>query len=400
MWQVYRKELLELVRDKKTLFFVIALPLVVFPILFGLMGLVMANAQITEEKKIHRYVIVGAEQVPAFAEQLFYHKSFKKVDLTATDIKTATEAIQDNLIDVALIIPSDYQQKMTDNQQSQWQIVFNDAVLTNRIYGRIRDLVVKYSNQILTERLSTLGVPVEQHNALIKPVTLAKVDTADQRENMGEKLGGLIPYILIPLCLVGAVYPAIDLGAGEKERGTLETLLLTPIPRTYLVLGKFLTILTTALLSAMLTVGSMGFWALFMGSIMDIKPVYEAVGVIGLFDLLLILLLLIPLACIFSSMLLAISIYARSFKEAQNYMAPINMVVFIPIVGALVPGMVLGWGTVFIPIMNVALAIKEIIKGTVDYSMVGIIFVTMTTIAVAIIAFSIHWFGKEEVLFR
>ncbi|MCJ8272881.1 MAG: ABC transporter permease subunit, partial [Psychrosphaera sp.] len=268
MWQVYRKELLELVRDKKTLFFVIALPLVVFPILFGVMGLVMANAQISEEKKIHRYVIVGAGQVPAFAEQLFYHKSFKKVELVATDIESATEAIRNDLIDVALIIPSDHQQQMANNQQSQWQIVFNDAVLTNRIYGRIRDLVANHSDQILTERLSALGVPLVQHNALIKPVILTKVDTADQRENLGEKLGGLIPYILIPLCLVGAVYPAIDLGAGEKERGTLETLLLTPIPRTYLVLGKFLTILTTALLSALLTVGSMGFWALFMGSIM------------------------------------------------------------------------------------------------------------------------------------
>ena len=201
MWQVYKKELLELVRDKKTLFFVIALPLVVFPVLFGVMGMVMANAQIKEEKKVHRYVIVGAEQVPGFAEQLFYHKSFKKVELQANDIESATQAIRNDQIDVALIVPSDHQQQMQSNQQSQWQIVFNDAVLTNRIFGRIKDLVGKHSDQILTDRLVALGVPVEQHKALIKPVELTKVDTADKRENLGEKLGGFIPYILIPLCL-------------------------------------------------------------------------------------------------------------------------------------------------------------------------------------------------------
>lgn len=400
MWQVYRKELLELLRDKKTLFFVIALPLIIFPVLFGIMGLVMANAQMKEEQKIHRYVVVGHEQAPKFAQELFYHKSFKKVEFDQTSPEALTQAIRDDKFDVAIIIPDDYQQQLAANQQSQWQIVFNDSSVTSRIYGRIKTLVDKHSVIKQTEKLSALGIPEEQHKALIKPIAITKVDTADKRENIGEKIGGLIPYLLIPICLVGAVYPAIDLGAGEKERGTLETLLLTPIPRTLLVLGKFFTILTTALLSALLTVGSMGFWAMIVSSMVDMKPVRDAFGSIGLIDLSLILLLLVPLACIFASLLLAISIYARSFKEAQNYMGPINMIIFMPIIGALVPGVTLGWNTVFIPIMNVALAIKEIIKGTVDYVMVGAIFGSMTLIAVVMLVFSIRWFSREEVLFR
>lgn len=400
MWQVYKKELLELVRDRKTLFFVIALPLLIFPVIFGVMGLVVASAQLDEEKKIHKYVIIGSEFAPQFAEDLFYHKSFTRVKSTLTDESELIGAIQNETFDMAIIIPPSFEQDLAGNVQSQWRVIFNDASVSSRIYGRISSLVDKHSKQHQQAKIEALGVPAEQHQGLLKPISLVKVDTADERENLGEKIGGVIPYLLIPLCLVGAVYPAIDLGAGEKERGTLETLLLTPLPRTLLVMGKFMAILTTALLSAALTVGSLGFWALIMGSMMDLAPVREAFGSIGAVDLWLILALLLPLACIFASLVLAISIYARSFKEAQNYMAPLNMLTFVPIVAALVPGVNLTWNTAMVPVMNVALAIKEIVKGTVDYSLVGMIFTSQAALAVVVIYFSVRWFNREEVLFR
>ncbi|MFT4928485.1 MAG: sodium transport system permease protein [Phenylobacterium sp.] len=401
MWLVYKKELLELLRDKKTMFFVIALPLLVFPVLFGVLTVVMANAQLNEEKKIHSYVIVGEQYAQAFADDLFYHKSFKKVAYQGeTDLASLTEAIRHQEFDLAIVIPADFAEQVAANQQSNWQIVFNDAAVINRIHDRTTGLIGKHADLIQRDKLIALGVPTADHEAILTPVVVSKVDTADKRENIGEKLGGIIPYILIPLCLVGAIYPAIDLGAGEKERGTLETLLLTPVSRTALVLGKFYTVLTTSLLSALITVSSMGFWAVLMGSVLGMKAVHNAVGVIGVLDLSLVLLMLLPMACIFSSLLLAISIYARTFKEAQNYMGPLHIVIAVPIVAALVPGMKLGWVTAFIPVMNVALGIKEVIKGTVDYSMIGVIFVAMTTLAIAMIAFSVHWFGKEEVLFR
>lgn len=400
MWQVFRKELLELVRDRKTMIFVILLPLVIFPVIFGVMGLVMANAQLDEEKKVHRYVLIGAHNAPDFTEDLFYHKSFKQVQSSITDELELIEAIRNDEFDLALIIPDNFTEQLNANQQSQWRVIFNDSSMASRISSRIKSLVDKHSDIRQTAKIQALGVPVEEHEGLLKPITLVKVDTADQRENLGEKIGGFIPYLLIPLCLVGAVYPAIDLGAGEKERGTLETLLLTPLPRTSLVMGKFMAILTTALLSAFITVGSMGFWVLIMGSMMDLKPVQEAFGSMTFVDFALILLLLLPLACIFASVVLAISIYARSFKEAQNYMAPLNMLTFVPIVAALVPGITLNWKTAMVPVMNVALAIKEIIKGTVDTSMVSTIFMSQVVMAIVVIYFSIRWFNREEVLFR
>ena len=117
--------------------------------------------------------------------------------------------------------------------------MFNDAQSINFIYNRLSKLAHAFSDELRAAKLATLGLAKEQQSAVLQPISITKVDTADKRENLGEKLGAFIPYMLIPLVLMGASYPAIDLGAGEKERGTLETLLLTPISRTELVLGKF-----------------------------------------------------------------------------------------------------------------------------------------------------------------
>jgi sodium transport system permease protein len=110
--------------------------------------------------------------------------------------------------------------------------------------------------------------------------------------------------------------------------------------------------------------------------------------------------MLIPLSAIFASLLLSLSIYARSFKEAQNYIGPLSMIVFMPLIVALMPGVELTWAMAMLPIANVALAIKELIKGTMDISMLLVIFGSTAVIAGAMLAFCVSWFQKEKVLFR
>ena len=199
---------------------------------------------------------------------------------------------------------------------------------------------------------------------------------------------------------MGATYPAIDLGAGEKERGTLETLLLTPITRTQLVLGKFITLLAASIATTTITVLSMGIWISIAITFVDLAVVKTAFSSLRVLDLALIFIILLPVAAIFSSLALAISIYARTFKEAQNYMTPLSMGVIFPIIVALLPNVELNAKTAFIPVTNVALAIKEIIKGTVDYTLLGLIFLATVVVAGALLAFCVKWFHKEAVLFR
>jgi len=400
MWQVYFKELTELVRDKKTLFFVILLPILVFPVLFGIMGLVMANVVKKAESEEHRYVIIHADKAPQLADALFYHKNFKKVESDLTDVDELKKAIRESKFDLAIIIPQDFDASAGNIQQSEWTVVYNMSSQLDMIDKYFNELLHDYSKQLQLDKMASLGVAREQVDALLQPVTLNKVNTAESRENLGEKIGGFIAYLLIPLCLAGCSYPAIDIGAGEKERGTLETLLICPISRTAIVLGKFLTVLTTGLASALITVTSFGGWGYLIGSMMGVDIVAKTMSTLAISDLLLILMLLLPLSAVFASLVLSLSIYARSFKEAQNYIGPLSMVVFMPLVVALLPGVQLNWTMAMVPVANVALAIKELIKGTIDSSMLLVIFGSTLVIAVALLAFCVHWFQKEKVLFR
>jgi hypothetical protein len=168
-------------------------------------------------------------------------------------------------------------------------------------------------------RASPVSNQDEQGRAALRaqPDPLEEISTAGTRERMGAVIGGFLPYILLMVCLMAAMYPAIDLGAGEKERGTLETLLLAPIPRTQLVLAKFLVLFTVGLTSALLMVASMGLVLFLFGNRFE-GGLALMVRAIGAGDLAMVALMLVPTAAIFASILLSISIYAKSYKEAAG----------------------------------------------------------------------------------
>ena len=400
MWQVYFKELTELMRDRKTLIFVILLPIFIFPVIFGVMGLVLSSTTSKAMQEEHRYVIVNAEQAPEFRDAMFYHKNFKQVQTEKTAKADLVAAIRNDEFDVAIIIPADFSAKRQAAEQVQWQIIYNQSSQFDFMYRYFTDMLATYNEQLQRETLNQLNVDPQKLAAIIKPVDVQKVDTADKRENIGEKFGAVIAYILVPLCLLGASYPAIDMGAGEKERGTLETLLICPISRISIVLGKFFTVLTTGLVGAMITVGSFGIWGAIIGSFAGMAVVQEAMSAIAITELILIFSLLLPISAVFAALLLAISIYARTFKEAQNYISPLSILIFVPLVAAMMPGVELNAKTALVPVMNVALAIKELIKGTADYMMLALIFGSTLLLAAAAIGFCVHWFQQEKVLFR
>ena len=402
MFEVYKKELKELLRDKKTLMFVVALPVLIFPIIFAVMAFISSQAALEADQKVNTYVIINGEYAPEFTNKVFYHKSFElyKGSKTFNTIEELKAGVTAGDIDMGIYLPSNAEDTLDSGEQSKWEVVFNDAKSINFLFDRVKELAQEYSDVLQAKKLKSFGVKESTHKAILNPIEVVKVDTADKRENLGEKIGGFLPYLLIPLVLMGATYPAIDLGAGEKERGTLETLLLTPITRTELVLGKFITLLTTSIASTTITVVSMGCWVAVALAFADLDFIKTAFSTLAVTDLLMIFVLLLPLAAIFSSLALAISIYARTFKEAQNYMAPLSMGVFFPIIISIMPNMELAAKTAFIPVTNVALAIKDIIKGTVDYTFVGLIFLATALIAGALLAFCVKWFNREDVLFR
>lgn len=397
MWLVFKKEIKELLRDRKTLFFMIALPLLIFPIIFGVVGVVSKQAMDKAENKVLNYALVGGEYAPQIVLDLQQPEKFNLVELDKN--ADYAEIIRNDEVDFVLEIPENYSSDVLTNGQANLKLHFNDAGL-NLVYRRVNEIVKSQSELFQQDAFASLGLTEVQQSALIEPVVLEKVNTADNRENWGEKIGGMLPYLLFIICLTGAMAPATDIGAGEKERGTLETLLISPIDRNKIVMGKFLTIAFAGTMTALVTVASMVIWGLVLSQGMAIKFVADFMAQIAMIDFLLIFLMLVPVVAIFASVLLSISIYAKSFKEAQSYMGPMTILVIIPIIISLLPGVELKGTWAWVPLTNVSLAMKELVKGTMDYYQLFAIFGSTVVIAGALFAFCVYWFNQEKVLFR
>lgn len=400
MWQVYIKELIELLRDKKTLFFIIALPMVIFPVIFGLIGTLGTKAAIEEHEKVVRYVLINKDVAPDFANSIFYHNDFKEVAIELQSEEDILAAIKADELDLVIELNKNFKSHFSNLETSTWKIYYNGANFIGGTRFKVEEIMKSYSLSLQKQLFVDMGFDEERFDVFSNPIELDEIDTADDRESFGQQLGGFIPYILIPLCLTGAMYPAIDLGAGEKERGTIETLLLTPVSRFSLVLGKFLCISTTAILTALITIFSMVFWSFIVGQVFAVGEVSKILASVGWRDYGLIILLLLPVSAIFSATLLAISIYASSYKEAQNYMGPLSIFVIFPVIVAMTPGIKLNSTWALVPISNVSLAIKELLKGTIDYSYLVPIFASTGVFALISILFCVYWFNKESVLFR
>lgn len=393
VFTVFRKELLEVSRDRRTLFFMIAMPLLLIPLLIQITTDFVADAEKEAASVTLDYAIFGGEQLPELATALAATPGFAAAPLA--DPAEIAAAVADERIDLALVV-----QPADPHGQHVVELHYDNAPISSKVEARTKVVLDRLMVELRRERLAGFGI----HDpgvlqGVIEPVVMVPRGTAPMREVMGERVGGMLPYLFIIFCFLGAMYPAIDLAAGEKERGTLETLLLVPIPRWQVVLGKFFVVFVAGVVSALLTLVGLGGWLAWRSDELGgaLGTVLSAIGAV---DLLLIGAMLVPTAAIFASLLLGISIYAKSFKEAQSYIAPLNMLVILPAFLAMLPGVELDWTTALIPITNISLAIKELIKGTMDHSMLIAILGSSTVLAGALLAASTWWFGREDVLFR
>ena len=410
MWLVYKKELLEILRDKKTLIFSILLPTIIFPVLFfGLFSFVESKEDESKVKELSiAFVNIGEFSE---LESLFSpDKNFKKVTLESDDYEQ--EVLNDN-VDFILEVPESTTLPAVSSKQEIINLYYKgSSSLDNISFSRVRDVIDAFNTTQRVELGKRFDLSTDNVKAFNKPVEIERKNFASERERVGEIAGPLIAYILIVLAISGAMYPALEIGVGEKERGTLETLLLTPMTKGKIVLAKFAVIFTASFFTVVVTLLSYLFWT-YIFSQAGVGPAENPASVTGKetssldflsnisgLDILLVAVLLVPLTSIFASIMLSASIYAKNMKEAQAYMSPIFMIGFMPVIVAFVPGMELNVKTAMIPITNVALAMKDLVKGTVDYGMIMVLLASTVVIAGALLYFTAQFFKKEKVLFR
>ena len=395
---VFFKEMKDVLRDRKTLLLMIVLPIVVVPLLLNLLiGFVIKKEQ-EAKTEVLEYVVFGDEFAPELAKTFEAANGFKKVTLGSPDELVA--AIREDRIDFGLVIPEKTAAQLSGQEQASIELHFDNASMGSKVEDRVQDLVGKFNDGLTAARLAKLGVPPGQkQKSLLEPVRLRKQGTGKIREVIGDRIGGMVPYFFIAFCFMGVVYPAIHLGAGEKERGTLETLLLAPIPRHQVVLGKFLAVFCGGIIAVLLNLASLGTWlAIKAGELRGI--IGTLIGSIGWLDLAMLALMLIPVAAMFAALLLSVSIFARNSAEASTLISPFGIVLIIPAALAMLPGVELNWFWAWVPITNISLAMKELLKGTMDYTMLVAILTSSTLIAGGLLFFCAKWFNRENVLFR
>ncbi len=259
---------------------------------------------------------------------------------------------------------------------------------------RIRTVADHARQSYIRSRIRNAGLPP----SILTPVEVKSgTNIASGAEVLIGVLGGLLPYLVVAFAFIGALYPALDLGAGEKERQTLETLLLSPATRTEIALGKFLLIFTTSLVAALAGVLSMLLSVVYLapGPLMQMLEWDLDPG-----RMVALAVLAVPPAAAFAGLFLTVSIFARSFKEAQNYMGPVSLVLILPAGAGLIPGIELTAGLALVPIVNVSLLSKSILGGEPFLGYFLLSLLSCVAFAGVCLALCVAMFQREGVLFR
>ena len=393
---VYSKELKDTLRDRRTLISMIVVPTLFMPgLIFG-MGKIATVVVSKAKEEVPRIMVIGGADSPGVRAELAKTGKFR-VEPASADWKAL---ISDKKVRAAVEIPEGFEKALDLGSAPKITLYdYQGELKSGFATEQLRDFFTGLRDRATSRLLADRGVPA----SLAHPFDVDQVNVAPPEKVGGNLLGGIVPYFIIFLCLIGAIYPAMDLTAGEKERGTMETLLCCPAARTDIVLGKFFMVLTGSLFAVMSSLASLAVTLLLVAS--SIKsgakgaaaanlPSIDPLGILG------VLAMILPVAVLFSAVLFSVSLFAKSLKEAQSYLTPMTFVVIVPVAIGVLPGIDLNLRLALVPILNISLVCKEMLSGVWHWGYIGVIFGSTALYATAALALCVRMFRSEGVLFR
>jgi sodium transport system permease protein len=389
---IYGKELRDTLRDRRTLISMIVVPTLVMPVLILGAGQAASSIVTRARAEVPRIMVIGGDDSPGVVADLRRAGKFQLVPPQA-NWKTL---IADKRLRAAVEIPPGFEKGLAAGGAPAVTIDgYQGELKSGLATEQLEDYFAGVRSRATSGFLAARGLPA----TLAHPFDIKQVNVAPPEKVGGNLVGGVVPYIIIIMCLIGSIYPAIDLTAGEKERGTLETLLCAPTARTDIVLGKFLMVLTGALAASLFSLASLGgTLAVLAAAIAPGRggslPAIDPLGILG------VLVMVVPVAVLFSAVVFAVALFAKSQKEAQSYLTPIMMAVVVPSGVAILPGIDLGLGLALVPIVNVSLVCKEMLSGVWHWHYLAIIFASTALYAAAALAWAVRMFRREDVVFR
>ena len=386
---IIKKELSELLRDRKTIINSIVLPTLLVPIL--ILGAVKVTQMISESDQ-KKTVRIGLANAPEEFMALIKKDTLNKV-VTFSAEEDFKSLINADSVQTALVFPSDWNTQMDSLATSEVRIYRNGT--KDNVNNRVGKLIETYSSQLKEQRISQLNIPVEK----MTPFRENYIEISEQKELIGKRIGGFIPYLFILTMWGGCLLAAIDLVTGEKERKTIETTLSLPISKFTVLLGKSIVASLLGFIPAVLNLVGLIVGLKFIDGIPEFFT--QAIGeMLNFQSITLIMLLLIPFALFLSGLIIALIAGASTFKEAQSKATPIIMLIILPLVLAMMPGIELTWATVLIPVLNIGLAVKEIMAGTIDMVQYAVILLSLVAFAVGAIYMSYRKFSDENAILQ
>lgn len=424
---IWLREVRDQLRDRRTLFVVAVLPLLLYP----LMGMGMLQVVQFTREHATRALILGAEELPAspplidgdrLRPELFPNAEGQRL-LTVAQAATpaggreaarerARQAVAGGECEAVLYIPPGFRDRLDEWRASlaapspagqakvaapdlpQPELFFDSgherSLLTQ---ARVAGAVETWSANVGRSLLAARGLP----DGVALPVRLADADLAEAGARDAAIWSKLFPFLLLIWALTGAFYPAVDLCAGEKERGTLETLLIGPAERRDIVCGKLLTIMGFSMATAVLNLLSM----LGVGSFV-MQQVQGRFGPPPPLATLWVLAALIPVSAFFSALCLALASFARSAKEGQHYLMPLVVAAMPLVMLPMAPSVEMNLGYSLIPLTGVVLLLRTALEGqhlTALQFAFPVLAVTCLGCWLAI-RWAVDQFSRESVLFR
>ncbi len=383
IWLLFKKEILTAVRDRRTAILVLIFPLIFYPTMLGVIFHFTTQNVTGTGNTVSRIAYVNREETPELARRF---EGGEKVRMSYySTVEEAEEGFArsgDILVIASQKSPSGVDVDIRYRQYNQESEI---------ALSRTQQILESYLTETLKQRLSSMGVDYED---ITQPMSISVESTDSEENSLGqEMLKMMLPYFVILSIITAAMGLGAEITAGEKEKKTISTLLVSTLSRRDIVLGKFLTVFSVGTVAAVSSVIGLIYGLKIFGLNLPLGELTPTIfGSI--------LATVLPLIAILSALVISIGSFSRTQKEANIYQTPVLMVVVLTGILSMSGGINFQSYAYFVPLLNSLEVFKELIGGVVSPLHIGANFLTNTPIAIALIFVSIGLFKRENILFR
>jgi sodium transport system permease protein len=397
---ICKKEFLELSKDRRTLFFSFVLPILLYPVVFFIMASLGRNDQTQREGQPSRVQIVDPSQIvePWLKSD---PKLFECSDGRPANLQ---QAFKDHTLDLAIEVEASAGARVKRQEPYRIRVWLDESEPASELaLQRMRDAVKELDKRQVSERLGALGASLQ----IIEPSRILTENVADPGLALGKLLGSFLPYILMLMMFQGAMQHGIYVTAGEKERGTLQSLLATSLPRSQIIWGKLIYIFCMGLIAAVLNLLSMGIsLGLVLGRVAE-HPAGSAglasahlAAMTSPVNLLICFLLFVPLGLLFTSFILFMGIRAKTTAEAGTSLMPGLFLIITLGAFSMAPGIERMPLLPYVPVLNVSLAIRKLFGQQSSFFEILIAFFMTAGLAILMTWIATRLLDRESAIFK